>query len=660
MASASSAASVYRRGLVIGTDCYDFSCCREIVEEVIKVSGNICTTKELVVLNAERYADTPFLNFYDEMVTYRDLDERTDAFANYLLERGVGKGDIVSYMMGNTPYYFYTLLGAQKIGAIAGPISCWWQAKEVEFLIDDSKPKVLVMDPEYAHIVSVIRDRIPSVGSVVINSSDPMDLDYPHEYLPEMIESYPQKLKHGDPPSLEDTASIMYTSGTTGTPKGVMLTHRGIVFGAYTKTEPFAITQGDVVLCVLPLFHSGGLNDLAFPCIYRGATIVLRRNFSATEFWDCVERYRINAFYIVPTMWNILLRAPESSTVDTSSLRFGLSGAAPIPPEQLDECEARFHIPIVEAYGTTENTGGITANRLDSRRVGSIGSALPGIEVRIFDDEGRDLPPGEIGEIVVRGETVMKGYFNNPEATAEAIKEGWLYTGDVGYMDGDGFFFIVDRKKEMIIRGGVNIYPKELENTIAIHPRVDSVAVIPESHDKYGQVAKACIVLRRGEVATEEEIRHYCEENMASYKVPEYIVFRESLPANAVGKVMKKELMRELEEEETAVPVPVAHFFEEMPDRFIPERAAGVEATISYNITGKGGGKWTVTIRDGVMTLSAGILKNPRVYLVARDRDYHDIVTGKLDGVTAVVTGKMKIEGDVGFMAQLREMMKPL
>lgn len=621
---------------------------------------NVCTTKELVNLNAERYPDTPFLSFYDEIVTYRDLDERTDAFANYLLERGVKKGDIISYMMGNTPHYFYTLLGAQKIGAIAGPISCWWQSHEVEFLVNDSKPRVLVVDPEYAHIVSAIKDNMPSVRAIVINSTNSMELDYEHEYLPEIIESYSGKFQHDDPPSPEDIASIMYTSGTTGTPKGVMITHRGIVFGAYIKTEPFGIGQGDMVLCVLPLFHSGGLNDLAFPCIYRGATIVLRRNFSATEFWDCVERYRINAFYIVPTMWNILLRAPESSTVDTSSLRFGLSGAAPIPPEQLDECEERFRIPIVEAYGTTENTGGITANRLNSRKVGSIGIALPGIEVGIFDDDDKEIPNGKIGEIVVRGDTAMKGYFNNPEATAEAIKGGWLHTGDVGYVDEDGFFFIVDRKKEMIIRGGVNIYPKEVENIIAIHPLVDSVAVIPESHDKYGQVVKACIVLKRGEVATEEEIRQYCEDTMASYKVPEYILFRESLPTNAVGKVMKKELRRELEEEETAEPVPVAHFFEEMPDRFIPEKAGGVEATVSYNITGRGGGKWTVTIKDGKMILSEGILKNPRVYLVARDRDYHEIVTGKLDGVTAVVTGKMKIEGDVGFMAQLREMMKPL
>jgi putative sterol carrier protein len=189
---------------------------------------------------------------------------------------------------------------------------------------------------------------------------------------------------------------------------------------------------------------------------------------------------------------------------------------------------------------------------------------------------------------------------------------------------------------------------------------VNTVAVIPESHDKYGQVAKACIVLKRGETGTEEEIRAFCEAKMASYKVPEYILFRETLPISAVGKVAKRSLVQQLEEEKTAEPVPVAHFFEGMPERLIPEKAEGVDATVSYNITGKGGGKWTITIRDGKMILSEGILKNPRVYIVARDSDYHDIVTGKLDGVTAVITGKMQVEGDVGFMAELRHMMKPI
>ena len=618
------------------------------------------TLRDIVKKNREQYPDSTFLNFYDEEVTFKDVDERSTAFANYLLDLGIKKGEVVSYMLGNSPYYFYLLLGITKIGAIAGPISCWWQAPEVEFLANDSRPKVLIMDAEYAHIVSGIKDKIPSVERIIVNAPAPMELDYEYDYLPDIIEKGSGALKQEIPMEGTDTALIIYTAGTTGKSKGVLITHRGLLFGAEIKTKNIPVDHGDVALCVLPLFHMGGLGDLSIPSMYKGVTIILRRNFSASEFWDCVEKYRVNAFYIVPTMWNILLRVPESKTVDTGSLRFGISGAAPIPPEQLKECEERFHVPILEAYGATENTGGITANLIDKRRVGSIGLPFDGIEVKIFNDDDQELPAGELGEIVVRGDTVMKGYYSQPEATKETLKNGWLHTGDIGYVDEDGFFFIVDRKKEMIIRGGVNIFPKELEAIIYTHPKVQEVAVIPESHDKYGQVAKACVVIKRGEMATEEEIREFCQKNMATYKVPEYIIFREGLPTSAVGKVLKKELVRQLEEEESAEPVPVSHFFEGMPGRFIPEKSEGIDATISYNITGKGGGKWTIKIKDRKMTLEEGILREPTVYLLARDKDYHDIVTGKLDGATAVVTGKLKIEGDVTFMAKLREMMKPL
>jgi len=624
------------------------------------MDSQVYTTVDMVKHNARIYPDTQFVNFYDEIVTYRDLDLRSDTFAAWLQDNGVKKGDIVSFMMGNSPYFFYTLFGINKAGAAGGPVSCWWQAPEVEFLISDSKPTVLVVDPEFAPIVSAIKDKLHSVKKIIVNSPSPMELDFPHEYLPEIINKGDKKPDMTDPPSKEDVAAVLYTSGTTGRPKGVMLTHKGIVFGANIKTKHIPVQPAERILCVLPLFHGGGLCDLSFPTIYSGATIILRRNFSATEFWECVEKYKVNGFYIVPTMWNILLRIPEANTTDTSSLRMGLSGAAPIPEVQLEECEKRFHIPILEAYGATENSGGISANMESKRKPGSIGTGFSGIEVKIFNEEGQPVSAGEVGEIVVKGDTVMKGYLNNPEATAETIKDGWLYTGDIGLTDNDGFLFIVDRKKELIIRGGVNVYPKEIENVIAKYPAVDSVAVIPESHDKYGQVAKACIILKRGETCSEEEIIEFCKKEMADYKVPESVVFRAGLPKNAVGKVMKKDLIVELEDELSAEPVPVAHFFEGMKERFIPEKAKNVNATISYHITGKGGGKWTVIIKDGEIALTEEILKSPRVYIVARDSAYHDIVTGKLDGLTAVLTGKMAIEGDVTFMSEFRSMFTPL
>jgi long-chain acyl-CoA synthetase len=624
------------------------------------MSEHVETTSELVRRNASQYPDTPFLDFYDEVITYRDLDRRTNAFANHLLELGVGAGDVVSYMLGNSPAVFDVLLGAQKIGAIAGPISCWWQANEVEYLVNDSRSKVLVVDPEYVPIADEIADSTPTVEQLLVNSPSPVESNRPHAYLSAVIEARSTDRPGVEPPFPIDTASLMYTSGTTGQPKGVMLSHRGILAGARAKTERFPISAGDRGLCVLPLFHSGGLNDLAFPSMYRAATIVLRRNFSASEFWECVERYRIDAFYIVPTMWNILLRATESRSADTSSLRFGVSGAAPIPPEQLEECRQRFGIPIIEAYGLTETSGGVAANTLERSKTGSVGLPFEGLDVRVFDDDAKPLPPGQIGEIVVRGDVLMQGYLNRPEATAETVVDGWLLTGDLGYFDEDGFLFIADRKKEMIIRGGVNVYPKEIENAISEHPAVAAVAVIAEPHDKYGQVAKACAVRVRGAALDEDELREFCAERLAAYKVPEAFVFRASLPRNAIGKVVKKQLVRELEEEAQSEPVPVAHLFEGMPARFLPERAKGVDATVSYEITGGGGGEWTVGIRDGEVSLTREILASPTVYIVASDRNYHDVATGRLDSVTAVVTGKMSVEGDIAFMAKFRELFKPL
>jgi long-chain acyl-CoA synthetase len=624
------------------------------------MSRMVETTCELVRRNAAEYPDTPFLIFYDEIVTYQELDERSNAFANYLLEKGVGRGDVVSYMLGNSPAVFDALLGAQKIGAIAGPISCWWQANEVEYLVNDSRSKVLLVDRDYVPIAAEIVERTPSVEQILVNAPSAVDLDRPHDRLPAVLSAQVSDPPPVEPPRPDDTASIMYTSGTTGSPKGVMLSHRGVVAGARIKTAGMPISPGDRALCVLPLFHSGGLNDLALPTMYRAATIVLRRNFSASEFWDCIERYRINAFYIVPTMWNILLRATESSSVDTSSLRFGISGAAPIPPEQLEECKERFGVPILEGYGLTESSGGVAANALERSKYGSVGLPFEGLELRVFDPDGKPLPAGQVGEIVVRGEVLMQGYWRRADATAETIVDGWLYTGDLGYLDDDGFLFIADRKKEMIIRGGVNVYPKEVENAIAEHPAVAAVAVIPEAHDKYGQVAKACVVRVRGERLEEEELREFCAERLAGYKVPEAFVFRASLPRNAIGKVVKKQLARELEEEARADPVPVGHLFEGMPGRFIPEKAEGVDASVSYHITGGGGGEWTIRIENGSVALTREILASPTVYIVASDRNYHDVVSGKLDSVTAVVTGKMSVEGDVAFMAKFREMFRPI
>jgi long-chain acyl-CoA synthetase len=509
-------------------------------------------------------------------------------------------------------------------------------------------------------IADALKDDMPSVKKIIwVGEQNAPAVD--SSPIEDILATYPTVLQEEVPLTGEDVASIMYTSGTTGFPKGALITHGGLIFANESKQKLVDLLPEDVVLCVLPLFFSGGLNDLALPCLYAGSTIVLRRQFSATEFWPLVAEHKVTGLYIVPTMWTILLYMPEASQVDTSSLRLAISGAAPIPEQELKECEERFGIPILEAYGLTECTGGCLANRLEKTKAGSVGSAMEGMEVTIFDEEDNQLPPGEVGEIVTRSKAVMKGYYKRPEESAETLRGGWLHTGDIGYRDEDGYFYIVDRKKEMIIKGGVNIFPKELENVIYNHPKVMKAAVIGMPEEKFGEVPAAVIMLQPGESATEEEILDFCRANMADYKVPSQVIFRDLIPTNPAGKVLKREIVKQIEEDEkgTGEEVPVAPLFEGMAGRFLPEKSGGFEAVISYDILGLGGGQWTVRIKDQEFKLEEGLAEDRDALLKARAGDYSNVTTGKIDGVTAVATGRMRIDGNVMLVAQLREMFKP-
>ncbi len=286
------------------------------------------------------------------------------------------------------------------------------------------------------------------------------------------------------------------------------------------------------------------------PCLHTGATVVLRRNFSASEFWECIEKYRVTGIYGVPTIYHILLQLDESKTVDASSLRFGVIGAAPTPIELINEFERRYDMKIIEGYGLTENSGGACLTPTEGvRKVGSAGVPFEGVEIRIFDESDGELPAGATGEIVVRSDGVMKEYWNKPEETARTLHGGWLHTGDMGRLDEDGYLYIVDRKKEMIIRGGENIYPKEIEDTLYTHPKISEVAVIGVPDAKYGEEVMACVVPQEGTDVTSEAVIEFCKQNMASYKVPRYVKFMDYIPKNVIGKVTKKELKKQVLEE---------------------------------------------------------------------------------------------------------------
>jgi long-chain acyl-CoA synthetase len=342
-----------------------------------------------------------------------------------------------------------------------------------------------------------------------------------------------------------DTAVIIYTSGTTGQPKGAELTHFQLYMNCDIPGRLFDMQESDIALTVLPLFHVFGLSSVLNVAVRFGGTLSLVPRFDAETVLKTITRDKCTIFEGVPTMFVGLLHAPNVDEYDISSLRIAISGGAAIPAEVMDAFEAKFGVVILEGYGLSETASTTTFNiSAEERKAYSVGKPIWGTETAIWDDEGNALPPGKdnVGELVTRGAHVMKGYLNKPEATAEAFKGGWFHTGDLGYMDEDGFFFIVDRKKELIIRGGYNVYPREIEEVLYSHPDVQEAAVIGVPDQRLGEEVKAVVVVKSGRSLDADELIAYCKERVAAYKYPRSVEFRDELPKNATGKILKREL----------------------------------------------------------------------------------------------------------------------
>jgi long-chain acyl-CoA synthetase len=349
------------------------------------------------------------------------------------------------------------------------------------------------------------------------------------------------------PPALtpDDEAVIIYTSGTTGKPKGVLLTHGNLLSNAEQIAEWLHITEDDRSLLIMPLFHVNALMTTCLAALWSGGSVVLAPRFSASRHWDTVARYGVTYFGSVATMLSLLNNSYPGglpSGLDTSRLRFALCGSAPVPVEVMKRFEALFHCPVVEGYGLSESTCRSTFNPPDERRrPGSIGLPI-GNEVKIFDDKDREVAPGKVGEIVLRGPNIMKGYYKNESATREAFRSGWFHTGDLGYRDEEGFFYIVDRKSDMIIRGGENIYPREIDEVLYQHPAIKDAATIGVPDPLYGEEVKSFVVLCEVEQASEEEIIAFCRERLADYKCPKSVEFLDEIPKGPTGKLLKREL----------------------------------------------------------------------------------------------------------------------
>ena len=466
---------------------------------------------------ATTHGDAPCLRDDHLDLTYRQFADRVDAFAAQLSEHGVGKGDVVAVMLPNRVELLVVLMAAWRLGAAATPVNPTFTAVEAEYQIADADAVLVVNEGPDA----------PTAGR-------------PSIAVDEMAASQPPGPTPGLHPGGSDVALLIYTSGSTGRPKGVMLTHDNLQFMSSSLAEHLSLTPDDHCLLILPLFHVNAICVSFLAPMLTGGQLSVTGRFSPARFCDDVARLRPTYFSAVPTIYALLASQPEEIVTDTSSLRFAVCGAAPISKELLDRAEQRFGLVIVEGYGLTEGTCASACNPpAGVRKLGSVGPALPKQTLAIMDDSGALLPPGSVGEVVVRGANVMHGYLGRPEETERTIVDGWLHTGDVGRLDEDGYLTLVDRVKDMIIRGGENIYPKEIENALATHDGVLEAAVVGAPNEVYGEVPVAYVVTYPDSPVTEDQLTEHLRDRLTKVKLPVAIHIVDALPRNPVGKIDK-------------------------------------------------------------------------------------------------------------------------
>jgi long-chain acyl-CoA synthetase len=476
-------------------------------------------------------------------LSYRELDVASDQLAASLEAIGVSPGDTVGLQLPNIPQFLIAYFGILKRGAVAVPLNVLLKAPELAFQLDDCAARVLITWE------GVLGEAAKGAGAAGVTAVYAVGHPGPTAdgVLPfERLLAGPGARYPLADRDLTDTAVIVYTAGTTGRPKGAMLSQIQLYMNADIPGRLFGVRPDDVVITVLPLFHVFGLSSILNCCVRFGCTMSLIPRFDPAAVLAAIERDRATIFEGVPTMFGTLLSHPGLDRYDVSSLRVAISGGASIPAPVLDAFERRFGVLILEGYGMTETASTTTFNvSAEDRRVYSVGKPIWGTETQVWDGSGRPLPAGRdnVGEVVTRGLHVMKGYLNDPEATAAAFAGGWLHTGDLGYIDEDGFLFIVGRQKELIIRGGYNVYPREIEDVLHAHPAVADAAVLGIPHERLGEEVMAVVVVRPGAALTAAELLAYCRERIAAYKYPRVIEFRAELPKNSLGKVLKDQLI---------------------------------------------------------------------------------------------------------------------
>jgi fatty-acyl-CoA synthase len=473
--------------------------------------------------------------------TYREFNKRANRLANGWRDKwGIQKGDRVGILARNRSEYLEALFAAAKIGAILVPINIRLAGPELSYIINDSEPKGILLAEEYVDAVSEIKHNISKMNYLLLDGSASQDMTPYEDFLKGSDDRVPQLQA---PVTLDDPQIILYTSGTTGYPKGSIQTHGNILFNSINAILSLDIISSDIFLCGLPMFHTGGLHVQTTPTLHAGGTIVIMRSFDAGEALKLINEGKVNTVFFVYTMWQFMYEHEDFHTTDFSGLRMAWSGGGPCPLPVLEAFQDKG-VPLSQGYGLTEAGPDATILLAEDsiRKLGSIGKSAFHNSIRIVDDNGIEVSQGEVGEILLRGPTVTPGYWNKPEATEESLKGGWFHTGDLAFMDEEGYYFIVDRKKDMIISGGENIYPAEIEKVIYQHPKVAKVAVIGVPHERWGEVGHAVVCPKKGEKITEEEVINFLQDKLARFKIPKSVNFMDELPQSPSGKILKRVL----------------------------------------------------------------------------------------------------------------------
>jgi long-chain acyl-CoA synthetase len=486
---------------------------------------------EILTSSAQNDPEHIALKLDDVELSYAQLDQASTRIAGLLAEKGFSPGDRVGIMLPNVPYFAMCYYGVLRSGGVVVPMNVLLKKREVGFYLEDPGAKVLFAWEGFAEAAEAGAEQAgaqcvlvaPGEFENVLAAADPRE---------EVAETQP-----------EDTAVILYTSGTTGTPKGAELTHQNLTKNSAVARQLFDLGAEAICLGALPLFHSFGQTCGLNATIAGGGTLTLIPRFDPGKALEIIQRDQVNVFEGVPTMYGAILHHPERESFDTSSLKLCGSGGSAMPVELLRGFEEAFGCKVLEGYGLSETSPVASFNHRErERKPGSIGTPVEGVEMKVVDEDGKEVPQGEVGEIVIKGHNVMKGYWNRPDATAETIIDGWLHSGDMATVDDDGYFFIVDRKKDMIIRGGYNVYPREIEEVLYEHPDVREAAVIGVPHDDLGEEVGAAVALKHGAEVSAAELRDYVKEQVAAYKYPRSIWFVDELPKGPTGKILKREI----------------------------------------------------------------------------------------------------------------------